>query len=201
MIILYIILIILALILCVALFTKLTLMVKVVKPSEGNFKSDIHLKVLGTDVDLSSFANEDKPEKPKGKPDKQMKKKPLRERINNLAVNIQRGRYTYLLSKRYVRKKVKIEKLDFSMTFGLDDAAHTGIATGAAWGGVYNVFGFADRLFTIKSHNFNITPVFDGECFALEFEAMLKFSLSNIIAITFAVFMNYMKSKIKIRKG
>lgn len=80
------------------------------------------------------------------------------------------------------------------MTFGLDDAAHTGIATGAVWGSVYNIFGFLDRLFTIKSHNFSITPVFDSEAFEMSFESKIRFSISNLIAIGFAVFINYIKS-------
>ena len=203
LIVLYIILLISALLLLLVLFAKISLAIKLSKPNGENFKHEISLYVLGQPVDLSSFIKAEKNHDVKSASEKaEKRKKPaLSERLHNLRIDIERGRYTYLLSKRYVRKKIKIDKFDFDITFGLDDAAHTGIATGAAWGSVYNIFGFIDRLFTVKSHKFRITPVFDAECFEMHFETRLKFSLSNIIAAAFAIFINYTKSKIKIRKG
>ncbi len=203
LIVLYIVLIILVLFTVAVLFTKMSLLIKVGKPHDGDFKAELTLSVLGQSIDLSQFIKDDK--KTSKQADKSEKKKtkkakpPLGERLHKLRVNIERGRYTYLLSKRYVRKKIKMLNLDFHMTFGLDDAAHTGIATGAAWGSVYNIFGFLDRLFTVKSHKFNIIPVFDGECFDFAFETKLRFSLSNLVAIAFAVFTNYLKAKRKIK--
>ena len=145
MIVLYIVLIILALLIAVVLFSKISLIVKLVKPADGKLKTELNLSVFGMTIGLSRFIKKDK--KPTEKTDKPVKNKkpekpPLKERLHKLRVNIERGRYTYLLSKRYVCKKIKIENIDFNMTFGLDDAAHTGIATGAAWGSLYNVFGF-----------------------------------------------------------
>ncbi len=202
MIVLYIVLIILALLIAVMLFAKISLIVKLVKSADGKLKTELNLSVFGMTIGLSRFIKKDK--KPTEKTDKPVKNKkpekpPLKERLHKLRVNIERGRYTYLLSKRYVCKKIKIENIDFNMTFGLDDAAHTGIATGAAWGSLYNVFGFVSSLFRVKSHKFNITPVFDGECFVFNFYTKIKFSLSNILAIAFAVMVNYIKAKIKIK--
>lgn len=204
MIVLYIVLIILALLVATMLFTKMSLIIKVVKPANGNFKSELMLSVLGQTIDLSPFIKQDKKtgeqmQAAQKKPKREEEKPSFGERLHKLRINIERGRYTYLLSKRYVRKKIKIENIDFNMKFGLDDAAHTGIATGAAWGSLYNVFGFVSLLFKVKSHKFNITPVFDGECFALEFGSRIEFSLSNILAIAFAVMINYIKAKIKIK--
>ncbi len=202
MIVLYIVLIILALLIAVMLFAKISLIVKLVKPADGKLKTELMVSVFGITIDLARFIKKDK--KPAKKTDKPVKKqiteKPsLKEKLHNLRVNIERGRYTYLLSKRYVCKKIKIENIDFNMSFGLDDAAHTGIATGAAWGSLYNIFGFVSSLFRVKSHKFNITPVFDGECFVFNFDTKIKFSLSNILAIAFAVMVNYIKAKIKIK--
>lgn len=202
MIVLYIVLIILALLIAVVLFAKISLIVKLVKPADGKLKTKLIVSVFGITIDLARFLKKDK--KIAIKTDKPIKKKkrekpPLKERLHKLRVNIERGRYTYLLSKRYVCKKIKIENIDFDMTFGLDDAAHTGIATGAAWGSLYNVFGFVSSLFRVKSHKFNITPVFDGECFVFNFDTKIKFSLSNLLAIAFAVMVNYIKAKIKIK--
>lgn len=206
MIVLYIILIILALILCLALFSKLTFIIKLQKPFSGSFNWQLSLFVLGKPVDISSVIKKVKePGIRKAKKEMQLEetdekpKKSLREKIHNLIVNIERGRYTYLLSKRYVKKKIKIESLNFDMVFGLEDAAQTGISTGAAWAGLYNVFGFIDRLFAVKSHKFNITPVFDGEKLSVVFESKIRFSVSNIISLAVAVGMNYLKSIRKIK--
>ena len=183
-------------VLFILLFTKMTLTVNVDKAMEGEFSKKLNLNFLGININLIK-PKADKPlkaESIKKAGNEKQKKEPLTEKLKKLAENIQRGRYTYLLSKRYVRKKIKVETLNFSMTFGLDDAAHTGIATGAAWGSVYNIFGFLDKLFIVKSHNFSITPVFDGEAFKMSLESKIRFSISNLIAIGFAVFINYIKS-------
>ncbi len=204
LIIVYIVLIILALVLCTALFAKISLGVKLSKAKGEAFKSEFGVKVFGKSIDLSRLKKEKPTVSKPGEPQAEAEaedKPPLNERLHNLRINIERGRYTYLLSKRYVVRKIKVEKLELDLTFGLDDAAHTGIATGAAWGSLYNIYAFIDRLFLVKSHSFNITPVFEGECLDLKFEAEVYFSLSNILAIGIAVFTNYMKAKIKFRKG
>ena len=183
-------------VLFILLFTKMTLTVNVDKAMEGEFSKKINLNFFWVNINLLK-PKADKPlkaESIKKAGNEKQKKESLTEKLKKLAENIQRGRYTYLLSKRYVRKKIKVETLNFSMTFGLDDAAHTGIATGAAWGSVYNIFGFLDKLFIVKSHNFSITPVFDGEAFKMSLESKIRFSISNLIAIGFAVFINYIKS-------
>lgn len=191
------IILILLVILSVVLFTRMTLTVNIDKAMESEFSKKLNLNFFGFNVNLLK-PKADKPFKDEStkisskEPKKQ--KEPFTQKLKKIVENIQRGRYTYLLSKRYVRKKIKLETLNFSLTFGLDDAAHTGIATGAAWGSVYNIFGFVDRLFTVKSHNFSITPVFDREAFEMSFSSKIRFSISNLIAIGFAVLINYIKS-------
>lgn len=197
---LYIVLGILALLLCLALFTKMTLAVKARKKNGEELETEISLSVFGGRVDLSplmkkSSGGKDKKEKNENNKENDGEKKPISGRLKTVVNGIKRGKYTYLLSKKSIKKKIKLECLDFSLVFGLDDAAHTGIATGAAWGSVYNIFSFVDRLFTIKGHSFKITPVFDGEYLDMDFETKIRFSISNIVSLASVIFINYIKSE------
>lgn len=200
---LYIILAVLAVVLAAVLFVKMTLTVSISKAEGEELKKEFVLSVFGCKIDLSELADDskNKPQKKeeKDKPDEEDKPETtFMEKLHKLRVNIERGRYTYLLSKKHIRKKIKIYNFDFDMTFGLDDAAHTGIATGAVWGSIYNVFGFVANFFTVKSHKFMVTPVFDRECFSFVFNSRIRFSISNILALALAVMINYSKSKKKI---
>lgn len=200
---LYIVLAVLAVLLIAVLFVKMTLAVSISKAEGEKLKTEFILNVFGCKLDLSELADDSKKKtskkKKSDKSDEEDKPQPtFSEKLHNLRVNINRGRYTYLLSKKYIKRKIKIYNFDFDMTFGLDDAAHTGVATGAAWGSIYNVFGFVSNLFTVKSHKFTITPVFDRECFSFEFSSKIRFSIFNILALAFAVMINYLKSRKKI---
>lgn len=200
---LYIVLGILVLLLCLTLFTKMTLSVKAQKRNGGELETEFSLSIFGKPVDLSPYIKrsngKDKKEKNKKndseKSDEESEKKPLREKLEDILRNIAIGRYTYLLSKKSIKKKIRLDCLDFALSFGLDDAAHTGIATGAAWGSLYNIFSFIDRLFTVKSHNFKITPVFDGEYLDMDFETKIRFSILNIVSLASVIFINYIKSE------
>ena len=195
----YIVLFVIALILLTALCLKITLCVKSVKKTGESFKTEITLKVLGLRIDLLKYIRKkEKPQKVVKEKSKQKEKpkeeKPFKEKLKALFVNIQRGRYTYLLSKKYVCRKIKIDNLDFSLAFGLDDAAHTGISTGVLWANIYNIYGFLDKLFLIKSHKFNVTPVFDDEVFEMDFCVNMHFRILNLVAMAFAIMINYIKS-------
>ena len=195
----YIVLLVIVLIILALLFLKITLSIKSVKKTGESFKTEITLKVLGLRIDiLKHIRKKEKPQKVVKEKSKQKEKpkekKPFKEKLKTLFVNIRRGRYTYLLSKRYVCRKIKIDNLDFSVVFGLDDAAHTGVSTGVLWANIYNIYGFLDKLFLIKSHKFNVTPVFDDEVFEMDFCATAHFRILNIVAMAFAIMINYVKS-------
>lgn len=194
----YIVLLVIVLIILALLFLKITLSIKSVKKTGESFKTEITLKALGLRIDLLKYIRKkDKPQKPVKQSTKQEKsedKKSFKEKLKTLFVNIRRGRYTYLLSKKYVCRKIKIDNLDFSVAFGLDDAAHTGVSTGVLWANIYNIYGFLDKLFLIKSHKFNVTPVFDDEVFEMDFCATAHFRILNLVAMAFAIMINYVKS-------
>ena len=195
---LYIVLAVLAVFVAVVLFVKMTLTVSISKDECKELTSSFILNVLGHKMDIFDLINQTKTDKPKDKTDDAPKELTFGEKLHKLRVDIERGRYTYLLSKKYIKQKIKVQNLDFDMTFGLDDAAHTGIATGAAWASIYNVFGFVANLFTVKSHKFTVNPVFDRECFSFVLNSKIRFSMYNVLTLFLAVKKNYKKSHKKI---
>lgn len=197
---LYIVLGILALILCLSLFTNMTLLITVQKKHGDELKTEVSLSVLGKPVDILPFIKKngrkkDKTEKNANNKNDKTRRSNRGEKLGSFIKNLAKGRYTYLLSKRCIKKKIRVETFDFRLKFGLDDAAHTGIAVGTAWGGLYNIFALVDKLFTVKNHNFEITPVFDGEYLDMDFKTKIRFSISNIISLAVVIFVNYMKSE------
>ena len=194
---LYIVLAVLVVIVTAVLFVKMTITVNISKDEGKELTSSFILNVFGYKTDIFELINKPKTDKP-GKKTEETPKLTFGEKLHKLRVDIERGRYTYLLSKKYIKQKIKVYNLDFDMTFGLDDAAHTGIATGAAWASIYNVFGFLANLFTVKSHKFTVTPVFDRECFSFVLNSKIRFSVYNILTLALAVKKNYKKSCKKI---
>lgn len=181
---------------------KLTVCISLDKENNEKLKTDFRIKIANREIDLSRFAGKKKTPKDSAGPEKaeteDESEKSLIEKLSKLRTNIARGKYTYLLSKRYVRKKISVQNLDFSLMFGLGDAAQTGIATGAVWGGIYNIFGFVDSLFTVRSHNFNVTPVFEAEGIAYRFNTKIECRVLNLLLVAFAVMINYIKTGKKL---
>lgn len=186
------------LVIAILLLTKITINIDIRKKSEKPFCASYEIKAASFPIKLKKKAGKsDKSSADTdGESDKQGEKEedPILVKISRLRTNIARGKYTYLLSKRYVKRKIHITSLDLSVTFGLGDAAETGIVTGALWGGIYGVFGFLDSLFTVHSHNFKVNPVFEDECLEVEFYATAKMRVVNILALVFAVWTNYLKT-------
>jgi len=203
----YVLLLAVVLIIAALLFVGVAVEVSVNKENGEKLRTDINLFLAGRQIDVAKFVDRRNKQKKDNKDDKKDKENKeneeetdesslerFTEKLSKLRVNIARGKYTYLLSKRYVRRKIIMDNLELSIVFGLDDAAHTGIVTGVLWGGIYNVFGFVDSLFTVKSHKFNVTPVFEEEGFALSFETRIKCRVINLVLIAFAVLINYIKT-------
>lgn len=183
------------------LFLKITVEAVVDKENGEKTKTDFKLLLAGIEIDVTKFFNNKKTTEVLKQYQANVEKETdesdgdsFAEKLAKFRVNIARGKYTYLLSKRYVRKKIAVENLDFSIRFGLGDAAQTGIATGAVWGAIYNIFSFIDSLVIVKSHNFNVTPVFECSGIAYKFNAKIQCRIVNIIAVAITVLMNYIKT-------
>ncbi len=140
----------------------------------------------------------------KAKPKKTEKNAEKKESFSDKAKKFYRAftelKYTYKLSKRRIRKNILCDKIFLDISFGLSDAAKTGMATGAVWAAVYNITGFLSRIITLRQPEINISPVFDGK--HLEFKAECIFIARgvNLINIMASLGINYLKSKRKLKK-
>lgn len=193
----YIVILAVVLAFAILLLTKVTADVAVRKKEDAPFKADYNIRVASFPIKLKKRIK--KADKPITDSDdmsvsQEGGEDPILVKISRLRTNIARGKYTYLLSKRCVKRKIHITSFDLSVTFGLGDAAETGVVTGALWGGIYGVFGFVDSLFTVHSHEFKVVPVFEDECLEVEFYAAAKTRVINIIALALAVWTNYLKT-------
>lgn len=109
--------------------------------------------------------------------------------------------YTMLMSREGIRKRLVLEKLDLDLKFGLGDAAETGIATGVAWGLLYNIYAQLDRFVTVENHGFQLTPVFNSRGFQVLFSGVLRFRLIDTIVISLMVLYHFLMVNQKYKKA
>lgn len=142
----------------------------------------------------------DKKTKPKKTDKNAEKKESFSDKAKNFYRTFTELKYTYKLSKRRIRKNILCDKIFLDISFGLSDAAKTGMTTGALWAAVYNITGFLSRIITLRQPEINISPVFDGK--HLEFKAECIFIARgvNLINIMASLGVNYLKSKRKLKK-
>ncbi len=73
----------------------------------------------------------------------------------------------------YVRKHLSCKEVDFNIRFGLDDAAKTGIATGAVWTSGTLLLKLVDALIGIKKIRMNVYPDFNEKKFEIYVKTIL----------------------------
>ena len=82
-------------------------------------------------------------------------------------------------------------KFKLNLTYGLGDAA----ATGLAYGLIYNlhplIYQIFLHVFNVNKYIFNIEPDFDKQIFELSVESIISANLVKIIYMIIAVFRNY----------
>ena len=117
----------------------------------------------------------------------------------------QKIKYTQLTSRDFIKKRVIIKELNAKITFGLEDAAKTGIATGAVWALIYNIFALITKFATVSEHKFDVEPDYNNECFSASLNGIITVKIVNIISIALYVFVKYMtvsnKYEQKIEEG
>ncbi len=73
----------------------------------------------------------------------------------------------------YVRSHLSCKEMDFRIAFGLDDAAKTGIATGAVWTSGTLLLKAIDSLIGIRKVHMNVFPDFNHKRFEISFKTIL----------------------------
>ena len=95
----------------------------------------------------------------------------------------------------FARKHLSCKEVDFNIRFGLDDAAKTGIATGAVWTSGTFLLKLIDTLIGIKKIKMNVYPYFNEK----KFEIYLK-TILIIQPIHFIMIVNQIRDTIKYIK-
>ncbi len=190
---------IVALILAIALLVRVRARLFMTAANGKKFCAALEVNILWKKININLAGEKKDKEKPsedaeKTEDDKPEDKKNILEKLDSICKLLQKSRLTYVMSRRSVKKRLTFENIYFALTFGLGDAARTGIATGTVWGIVYNLFALICRISNVKNHKFNITPDFENEAYDMVFEGILKVSLANIICICAVVYRNYRKA-------
>ncbi|MBR4874646.1 MAG: DUF2953 domain-containing protein [Clostridia bacterium] len=100
--------------------------------------------------------------------------------LENFRRNIDAFEEVYVTSKEnllsmlsYVREHLSCKEVDFKICFGLDDAAKTGIFTGAVWTSGTLLLKIIDSLVGIESIKMNVYPDFNDKRFEIYFKTIL----------------------------
>lgn len=106
-------------------------------------------------------------------------------KLKKLAKTLKLVKKTYSKNRWYIRRSLRVEQLDFHLKFGFEDAASTGIATGAIWSVLYGLTALVAQVGTLNNHYFEVVPVYTGKGFASE--GRTKFSIRAVHAISLFV--------------
>lgn len=199
--------IILALILLFGTFliTPLQFGLEIVKTANKN-KTLLYFKIFGIPIKIplkAAAKGENKNQK-----QKQRKESPLS--FENFKENISDFKEIYETSKTelkemlsYVRHHLSVERVDFEIRFGFDNAAATGISTGAIWGMGSFLLKVVDTLVGIKKINMQVNPDFNNKFFEIYLKTILIMRPIHFIIILRKIVKTYMyiKNKINNIKG
>ena len=97
----------------------------------------------------------------------------------------------YGRSSEYIRRRIVLKETEVFVKFGLDDAAATGTAVGAAWGTLYGMLALLGRICTVKNHSFDVVPVYNSIGFCMRVKGIISFRLINIIKVAIRLYISY----------
>jgi len=178
--------------LLILLFAKVRLVLTFSKTKNSGLTSDIYLEVSGGIIKKAIPLKGSKKKK-KGKTETEIKDTELSitDKLKKYYDTFVHIKNTWSRSKRSVRKRIIAEEINLDISFGTGDAAHTGIATGALWGAVYNVIGFVANFIRVTEPQIHIHPDYEAELLEFDGRCILKLSVANIISILLIVYINY----------
>jgi hypothetical protein len=135
--------------------------------------------------------------------EKKLTFKTFKENISSLkeVYTSQKDNLREMLS--FVRTHTAIKSIDFQIHFGFDNAARTGISTGAIWGMGSFLLKVIDSLIGVKTINMKVNPDFDNKVFEIYSKTLLIMKPINLIMIVRQVLktIKYVNNKINNIKG
>ena len=164
------------------------------------FNNDLNLIVRVLGIKMFDYNKRKKKmnkadEKAKGEPTEEKKedstgdKQNLPDRAQGILKQIKT--YFSLISEalkilnRHIKKTLHIQNFRFEFSFGLGDAAATGIFSGAAYAVGNCFYAYLLNNYKVKRHTLKITPDFDKKGFLVLFELKLKLSLFWVIRLLY----------------
>lgn len=201
-----IILVALILLSCAFLFTDAEFGVEVIKTADKNLIY-LRFKILKIPFKIPLKQKKEKPKKAKEKMPQQTQKlsfKAFRENVSALkeVYGDIKDELSAMLS--YTKSHISIKSVDFEIHFGFDNAAATGISTGAIWGMGSFILKVIDTLVGIKKINMKVNPDFNNKIFEIYSKTILIMKPINLIIVLGQVLktVNYVNTKINnIKEG
>ena len=117
------------------------------------------------------------------------------EKVKKYYNNFLDFKAVYGENSKKIRKTVYAEKIHLDISFGLGDAAKTGIATGSAWAGIYNVVAFVSKVIRIKEPNITLTPEYNEFTCNASGECIITARPVNLIITAYGIYKSYKKIK------
>ena len=102
---------------------------------------------------------------------------------------------------KFFKRKIKASKFLLNITFGLPDAAETGIATGIFWAFIGFIYPLVDTVFDVKNPEISVNPKFNCEYFNVEYKGIYKLRIIHIIYIALCALKLILKLKKEIKNG
>ena len=142
--------------------------------------------------------------------EKKPKKKENSLSFENFRKNVSEFKEIYDTSKdhlrkmlAYVRRHSSVKSVDFQIKFGFDNAATTGISTGAIWGMGSFILKVVDSLIGIKKINMQVYPDFNNKLFEIYSKTILIMRPIHFIIIIRKLVKTYLyiNNKINNIKG
>lgn len=122
-------------------------------------------------------------------PDKQEQVK--EEKKEKITFDYIKGKIDYFLDMfshikgilKNARRKIKCDKFEFNLTFGLSDAFYVGMGTGVIWGAIGTVYPFINEGIDIRDPHISVNPKYNEECFYINYEGVYKIKICSILII------------------
>lgn len=117
------------------------------------------------------------------KPQKQAEEKKKKPDVAAFVRVIERFWDILKKSARDVQKRVRIEKLNLSLTIAEEDPAKTAMLYGGACGVIYSASSFVESRFVVRRHDITVRPLFNGGETSIDFACVIAIRLGGFIAV------------------
>lgn len=160
----------------------LTQVVLITEFKDNSFFASV--KILNFTVFDNKDKNRNKYDKKEKNGETTKEKKPDKFNLESL------GKYTAVLKNLFTdinkmfghfKKKVKANEFKVDVTFGMEDAAETGIATGIIWAFIGSVYPVVDTIIDVKDPVINVNPKFNCEYFKFEYKGIYKIRIYKVL--------------------